>query len=70
MTNEWVEILSKHIDNGRYDYFLNFYVKINTKTEEEISKFEIVKGYACFPWFTHNDFIFKYDSQSKSSGDA
>ena len=62
--------MSKHIDNNRYDYYLNYYAKINTKTEEEILKFEEVYGYECMPWFTKNDFIFKYDSKYESSGDG
>ena len=58
--------MSKHIDDNRSDYYLKYSAKINTKTEEEISKFDKVKGCECVPWFTNTDFIFKYDSQSES----
>ena len=30
LTNEWVGIMSKHIDDNRSDYYLKYSAKINT----------------------------------------
>ncbi len=69
LTSDWVKVYENHEDQGRTDYYNYYYAKINTKTKEEISKFEKVKGFDCPPLFTKDDFIYRYDKTEESKGD-
>ena len=62
LTNEWKKVSDKHIDDNRFDYYLTHYAKINTKTNEELSKLKVEEKYDCPLCCNKVDHLIRYDS--------